>query len=311
MMKLLVVKHAKQRWRVVMSAKRIVAIVIGAFLVLIGLAVMVPGAVLLGAYGTLRDESGFVQTSERVVSTSGYALVSPDAEFDMGAGDWQWVPTGGQAAVRIEASSTGSEPIFIGIGPSDKVEAYMAAVAHDEVVDYGWESGVEYNHFEGGAPSSPPGAQTFWVARAEGEGAQSAEWTIEGGDWTAVVMNADGSTPVSANLSLGARFDILVPIGIAMTVVGVILLAGGIVLIVLGALRRKPAVPQQPPAGWVPPAGWAQPQTGWAPAPGTYAPPAPGTYAPPAQATPTPSDATQSGEPDPDVASSEQRPPAE
>ena len=35
-----------------MSAKRIVAIVIGAFLVLIGLAVMVPGAVLLGAYGT-------------------------------------------------------------------------------------------------------------------------------------------------------------------------------------------------------------------------------------------------------------------
>jgi hypothetical protein len=283
-----------------MSAKRIVAIVIGAFLVLIGLAMMVPGVVLLGAYGTLRDESGFFQTSERVVSTNGYALVSPNAEMDMGPGDWQWVPTGGRAAVRIQASSTGSEPIFIGIGPSDKVEAYMAAVAHDEVVDFGWKSGVDYIHFEGGAPSSPPGGQTFWVSSAEGEGVQSAEWAIEGGDWTAVVMNADGSTPVSANLSLGARFDILVPIGIAITVVGVILLAGGIVLIVLGALRRRPAASQQPPAGWVPPAGWAQPQTGWAPAPGTFVPPA--------QAPPTVPDVAQPGEPDLDVAPSEQRP---
>ncbi len=48
-----------------MRPRKIVAIVVGAFLVLIGLALLVPRAVLLGAHSTLRDESGFFQTAEQ------------------------------------------------------------------------------------------------------------------------------------------------------------------------------------------------------------------------------------------------------
>jgi hypothetical protein len=258
-----------------MRPRKIVAIVIGAFLLLIGLALLVPGAVLLGVYGTLRDESGFFQTSDRVVSTDGFALVSPNAELNLGPAGWQWVPAGGRAAVRVRASSTGSEPIFIGIGPSDKVAEYLARVARDEVIDYGWWSSVKYRHFDGGAPSSPPSEQSFWVARAEGTGVQNAEWDVQGGNWTAVVMNADGSAPVSANMSLGARFGILLPIGIVVTVLGIIFLGVGILLIVLGARHPKSGMPVQPPAGWTQPSGPGQPPAQGPPAQGppTHLPP--------------------------------------
>jgi hypothetical protein len=301
-----------------MSTKRIVAIVIGSLLVLIGLALLVPGVAVLGVYGTFRDESGFFQSSDRVVTTTGYALVSPSADLNMGPGDWQWVPTGGRAAVRIRASSTGSQPIFIGIGPSDKVAAYVGSVARDEVTDYGWGSTVKYRHFDGGAPSAPPGAQDFWVAKAEGTGVQSAEWDIRGGDWTAVVMNADGSEAVSASLSLGARFGFLLPIGIGITVVAVIFLGVGILLIVLGARRPRSMASAQPPAGYVPPPGWGQPQTGWTqpqagwtPAQQPYSPPAPQPYSPPVQGPQPVPDVPRSGEPDPNSAPPGEVPPAE
>jgi hypothetical protein len=107
---------------------------------------------------------------------------------------------------------------------------------------------VGYRHFDGSAPSSPPSGQTFWVASREGSGSQDLRWDILDGKWTAVIMNADGSTPVTADMSLGARFDILQPIAIAVTVIGAILLSVGILLVVLGVRRPRPAMVGDTPA---------------------------------------------------------------
>ncbi len=124
----------------------------------------------------------------------------------------------------------------------------MTGVAHDEVTNFGWFSAsVRYIYFDGGAPSAPPGQQDFWVVEQEGSGAQTLEWDIQDGNWTAVVMNGDATAPVSATVSLGARFGILLPIGIGLTVVGIVLLAVGIVLIVLGARRPRLAGQTQQP----------------------------------------------------------------
>jgi uncharacterized membrane protein len=228
-----------------MRPAKIVAIVVGAIVVLIGLCLIAPGGFLLGAYGTLRDSSGFFETSSRVVSTGGYALSTPDVDLNIGPG-FGWIPRGSIAAVRMRAASSNGTSLFVGIGPSDKVGEYLNGVGHDEVTNFGWMSAsVTYRHFDGGAPSSPPGQQAFWVAKQEGSGSQVLEWNIESGNWTAVIMNSDATAAVTANASVGARFDILLPIAIALTVVGVILLVVGIVLIVIGA-RRSHRSPQEP-----------------------------------------------------------------
>ena len=42
------------------------------------------------------------------------------------------------------------------------------------------------------------------MATASGTGGQELRWAPAAGDWTLVVMNADGSRPVVADLSFGA-----------------------------------------------------------------------------------------------------------
>ena len=227
-----------------MRAGKIVALVAGILIVIIALALLVPGGVLLGLYGTQRDSDGFFHTSSRVLSSNGSALVTPDVDLSMGPLVGDWLPTGDRAAIRIKATSSGDENLFIGIGPSGDVSGYLEDVDYDEVTDFGWGwRSVSYRHMDGTRSAAAPGEQDFWVASSEGQGTLVLDWDIANGSWTAAVMNADGSAPVRAEVSLGARFDILLPIGIGLVVGGVVLLAVGILLIVLGA-RRPPSVPQ-------------------------------------------------------------------
>ena len=224
-----------------MRPLKIVSIVVGAILVLIGLGLIVPGGLLLWAHGTQRDDSGFFESSSRVMSTSGYALATPDIDLHIGS-DIGWVPKGATLAIRIRAVSTNGDDLFVAIARTEQVSEYLGSVERDEVVDFGWFSAaLDYLHVVGGAPSSPPGDQDFWTARQQGPGTQTLEWEVQQGNWTAVIMNADGSADVNASVSLGARFGLLLPIGIGFLVAGIVLFALGVVLIVLGARPSRPA----------------------------------------------------------------------
>jgi hypothetical protein len=261
-----------------MKPAKIVAIVIGALLILIGLGLVVPGSILLWINGAGEDGSGFFMTSDKALTSEGYALTTPNVDVNIGPGDW--IPSGGVGTARIRITSAEGAPVFVGIGPADEVSAYLDGVAYDEVTNLGWFStAVEYLHYTGGAPPSPPGQQTFWTAKQEGSGTQTLEWEVQSGNWTAVLMNADGTAPVEARVSLGAHFPILLPIGIGLTVAGVVLLAVGILLIVLGA--RRPRQPLQPAYPGAPqPSGLYQPVPGQYPQqPGQY-PQQPGQYPP-------------------------------
>jgi uncharacterized membrane protein len=259
-----------------MRPAKIVAIVIGVLLIIIGLALLVPGILLLWVNGTQKDSGGFFSTSDRVLTSSGYALITPDVNLDIGSGNW--IPGGG--LVQIRATSSGTAPVFIGIGPTDQVAAYLDGVAYDEVTNLGFfSSSVQYSHHEGDAPSAPPGQQTFWVAKQEGTGTQTVQWNVQSGDWTAVLMNADATAPVNASVSLGARLGFLLPLGIGITVAGVVLLAVGIVLVILGA--RHPRRPLQPGYPGGPAAYGTQPVPPYQQPP--YAPYAPPPYPQPPQ----------------------------
>lgn len=230
-----------------MRPAKIAAIVGGVLLVIIGLALFVPGGFLFWAHGTQRDSAGFYETSSHILTTDAYALTTPAVDLDEEPWNWTWIPQGATAAVRIGAESTGSAPLFIGIAPTERVSEYLAGVAYDEVNKFApWSRVIEYQHTDGGALRSSPGQQDFWVAKQEGSGSQVLEWQVQGGNWTAVIMNADGSAQVAAAVSVGARFGFLLYVAVGLTVAGVIFLTIGTVLIVLGARRPRPAYPITP-----------------------------------------------------------------
>ena len=216
------------------TAGRITALAIGVFLVLVALTLVGAGGTALWADRTQRD-AGYATTDVHEFSTSGSALATVPTDLGSPGVAWLYSP-GLLGEVRIRVTPTsGDAPLFVGIGPSNEVNRYLAGVHHTVITEF-WRD--ETDTVDGGTPKSPPGAQDFWAASATGPGTQSLVWKPTDGSWTVVVMNADGRPGIDAGADLGAKVPALPWIGLGVLIGGAVLLAGG-GLLVIGATRRK------------------------------------------------------------------------
>jgi hypothetical protein len=219
--------------RTTWSAGRIVTVVVGSILLVTGAGTAVGATAVLAADTAGRGADGFVRIPAQTVTGTGHALVFDpfELESDLGA------PQLGAIAGDVRIGASAAQDVFVGIGPADAVEGYLAGVQRDRVVTLEPGRDAVADRLPGGAPATPPAAQPFWVASAAGPGAQELTWTVAEGRWAVVVMNADGSTPVVADLSLGASAPWLGWVWIGMYIGAGLALIGGAVLVLL-AVRR-------------------------------------------------------------------------
>ena len=236
-----------------MGAKRILLLVFGSLLALIGLALTIAGSTALIAYGTARDSDGYFTTSTERFQTPRYALVSEEVDLGSEGDAAGAVSLGDLANVRVRAESAGGRAVFVGIGPRSQVAAYLAGVAYDEVTDVDFDPfKASYAPRRGARTPALPAQQDFWAARASGPGQQTLNWELESGTWSLVVMNADAAPVVAADLQLGVKIKILLPLGIGLLIGGLIALGFGVTMIVFGARGGggggpPPATPAHPP----------------------------------------------------------------
>jgi hypothetical protein len=160
----------------------------------------------------------------------------------------------------VKFDVTGNQAVFIGIGPAADVASYLGDVARDQVTRLGAVRDIGYRSFSGGAPATPPGDQSFWVASSEGTGPQTVTWDVVKGEWDVVVMNADASAGVNVAVTAGARIGILLAVGIGMLILGLFFGVGAAALLVWAtrSQRTEPTaaeVSAAAPAGAVAPAG--------------------------------------------------------
>jgi hypothetical protein len=238
-------------------ALRVILIVLGSIGVLFGLVVAAGGGFLLWADRTQRDD-GYLTTPTERFATQTYALTRTRLEIDTDGPGWvlndSWF-----GKVRIRGESPGGM-LFIGIGPEAAVAKYLGSVAHANVQDIDFDPfRVEYLPVAGGAPSGPPTEQTFWAASASGVGTQTVTWKVREGDWSVVLMNADGSRPVVADIDLGAKLSFLLWVAIGLLLGGLLVAGGSTALIVLAARTRQPPSAEPAPPKAVPPPGSAPP----------------------------------------------------
>lgn len=215
-------------------------IISGSVLAMISFALLSGGVATLWADRTQRDDDGYLTTGGHLYVTAGAALTTSPIQLS---------PPGSAGIVqallgdiRVSASSPIGEDIFVGIGPSEEVRAYLSGVGIG-VMESSTKDTVEES--PGGA-ATPPGEQTFWVTSASGVGVQTLDWRIGDGDWTIVAMNPDGSRGVGALVSGGATVPALGWITFGLMAVGIVTLAAGALLIIV-AVRRSGA-PQGSPA---------------------------------------------------------------
>ncbi|WP_345527704.1 hypothetical protein [Nocardioides endophyticus] len=158
----------------------------------------------------------------------GYAVQSERAEFHADATIVD-LPGRVLGTMTATADPTAPGPVFIGVARSVDVDRYLGGVAHSTIVD---PAGHHRNvmmpmarFFAGGPPSVAPAAADFWVASASGPGQQSITWEPANGSWTLVVMNSDGTTPVAANVAVGAEVPALGTLGNVLIVTGLVVMA--------------------------------------------------------------------------------------
>ena len=227
-----------------MTAGRIALIVLGSIGVLFGLAVLAGGGFLLWADRTQRED-GYLTTPTERFATPNYALTRTRLQVDTDEAGWllndSWF-----GKVRIRGKSSGAKTLFIGVGPETAVAKYLGSVAHASVEDIDFDPfRVKYLPIAGGAPQAPPTEKSFWAASASGVGTQTLTWKVREGDWSVVLMNADGSRGVTAEVDLGAKLSFLLWVAIGLLIGGVLVTGGSAALVVLAA--RTPRSPRAPP----------------------------------------------------------------
>jgi hypothetical protein len=221
------------------TAGRVILIVLGSIGVLFGLAVMAGGGFLLWADRTQRED-GYLTTPSERFATPTYALTRTRLEVETNGEGWvlneSWF-----GKVRIRGESPAGKTLFIGIGPQAEVARYLGPVAHANVQDLDFDPfRVTYLPVTGGAPQAPPTEQSFWAASASGIGTQTLTWKVRDGDWSAVLMNADGSRGVTADVDLGAKLSFLLWVAIGLLLGGVLVTGGSAALVVAGRAGHPP-----------------------------------------------------------------------
>jgi hypothetical protein len=214
------------------GAGRVVLIVVGVIAALLSLGLLAGGTALVVVDQTQRDEDGFLMSPSEDFSTATYAIVSESADVDFGGSEGAARAILGDVRIRSESDRA----VFIGIARDTDVEEYLSGVEYSVITDI--EKNPDYSEHSGGAPTSPPSDQEFWVASTSGAGEQTLEWEPEDGSWSAVVMNSDGSRGVASELSIGAELDAALWVGIVLLVIGALLAALAALAITAGARRR-------------------------------------------------------------------------
>jgi hypothetical protein len=208
--------------------------VAGVILVVIGVLAFAAGGVMVGLHLGARDDDGFYEIHESRLATPTRALVSDSVSVDLR--DAWVVDASDLGDLSLSAESRVGQDVFVGIGPTADVRRYLAGVALQRA---DFSDGDRGDASIGGRTPAPPGSQGFWAASAQGTGRQAAVWSIANGDWSGVVMNADGSAPVDVTARLGLKTDLGLWVGLGALIVGLVLGGIGTALLVSRARARR------------------------------------------------------------------------
>jgi len=229
------------------SGGRIAAIVAGSVLAVLAVAGLLAGGALLWADGH-KDKDGYVSTHTERFSTRTAALATENLDVNLDGAD-AVVSPGDYGKVRVRATPRAGKDLFVGIARTADVTAYLRGTTHATVTD------VDYSPFNAsyrtvaGASSvaAPPAGRRIWAASAHGAGPQTVTWDVADGNWSVVVMNADGTPGVDARVKAGARLSwlddaawIALGTGVALSLAAAALLFAGL---------RTPRPPAAPAAG--------------------------------------------------------------
>jgi hypothetical protein len=203
---------------------------------LIAFALFLAGGLLLWGNHHYKDSDGYFTTTSERFASDAYAITADDLRI-----------SGGRSGLissdhygRIRLSASGEKPTFVGVARTADVDRYLAGVSTSEVddVEVAPFRATYVSHGGTRVPGAPT-AQRIWAAQASGTGRQTLTWDVTSGDWSVVVMNADGSPTVHAAVSAGAKVPYIAQFGFGALGLGALFIIATAFLTLYGT--RPPA----------------------------------------------------------------------
>jgi hypothetical protein len=231
--------------------KRIFLITAGAVTSLLAVGLIGLGGLALWG-DSQKDESGYLSTDSQTFAASTHALATENLDLDLDGAEGL-VDSTGLGDIRLDVDPRSDKPVFVGIARTDEVSSYLSDVSHTTLTDIDYEPfEASYSPHAGeGTPAAPAG-ERIWAASTEGAGPQTLTWDVEDGDWSVVVMNADGSRGVEADISAGAKLPFLTELGWSALGGGSILLLAAVALAVFGIRPPRKGARGTPATGLAP-----------------------------------------------------------
>lgn len=198
----------------------------------------------------LMDDDGFLTSDPAEIDVSGYAIVLEDMDFDMDPVAWRWLQNrGGLLTFKIVTESNDpNKDIFVGIALQKDLADYIEDIEYQRVLDANFEldnfdltlRDSDFVLHPGGAPSVPPLVHSYWVAHGSGSDLQEIIWEPQAGNYYAVIMNADGSEGIQADVQIGVKIPFFRSIGNILLTAGVFVGAIGAMMIYFTLKRSQP-----------------------------------------------------------------------
>ena len=193
-----------------------------------------------------KDADGYLMTGKHRFAAQTAAMHTENMDIDLDGADWL-VGEDMLGKVRIKADSENGKPVFVGIARTSDVNRYLKDVSNTTVTDLDYAPfHAGYDDHPGAGRATPPAKSRIWAASAQGDGRQTLNWEMKEGDWSVVVMNADGSPGVAADIKAGASLPVLTPLAWGTLGTGVLLGALAAVLLV-GSDRSRRSESRTPP----------------------------------------------------------------
>ena len=214
-------------------AARIALLVTGALSTLMAVGLLAIGAVALVA-DSEKDAGGYFSTGSEQFTTDTHALVTDNLDVDLDGAE-SLLDDGALGTARLQVTPRDGERVFVGVARTGDVTSYLRDVEHTTLTDLDFDPfEAEYSRVGGDRSPGSPAQERFWSASVHGSGQQTLTWDVEDGDWSVVVMNADGSSGVNADVKAGAKVPVLDEIGWIGTGAGTALLIAAAALLTLG-----------------------------------------------------------------------------
>ena len=211
-------------------------IVAGAVLGVLALGALGLGAGAPRAEGE-KDDKGYFTTDSERFGAGTRALATDNVDLSLDGAEWL-VDSGDFGKVELDVASERERPVFVGIARTEDVDSLSARGGPHARDRRGRRSarprGLVVPPRAGQPPAGRPGAAGVLGRFGAGSRHSALDWRVTDGDWSIVVMNADGSRGVAADVSAGAQVPFLDELGWSAVGAGSALMIGAVALIVLG-----------------------------------------------------------------------------